>query len=78
VIRSSSYQTSKLTAIAQWKGIAPLTEVVAFVQTSFRCSRKRVNVTARPKTQSINESLVKVGKEEIRIIKKFALQITGL
>jgi len=70
----------KLTAITQRKGNDPLTKVVAFVPISLRCSRKRTNVTVRPRTQSVDESLVKpeAGREEICVLRIFALQTTGL
>jgi hypothetical protein len=71
-------QTSKSTAITQWKGIALLTEVVAFVPTSLRCSCKRTIVTVKPRVQNIDERMVKAGKEDICIIRTFALHVAGL
>lgn len=78
MFRSSRYtacQISGLTANNKQKGVTRPTAVAAFVSASLRCSRKRTDVTTKPRMQINNDDSVRAREEELWIIRVFALQI---
>ena len=58
----------------EYKGVPTLTAIEALVSTSLRCSCMRTYVIIKPSTQSNNDELVRARKEELCIIRIFALQ----